>query len=139
MFDPLQAALRVGSSGLEVQSKRLRVVAENLANAQSTGRTPGADPYARKTISFESQVDEAMGLSTVTVAGIERDRTPFRVEHNPSHPAADAKGYVKLPNVDVMVELADMREANRSYEANLQVIKQAREMIAMTIDLLRSS
>jgi flagellar basal-body rod protein FlgC len=112
MFDPLQSALKVSSSGLEAQSKRLRVVSENLANAQSTGRVPGADPYARKTISFESEVDEAMGLSTVRVAGIERDRTPFRVEHNPGHPAADA---------------------------NLQVIKQAREMISMTIDLLRST
>ena len=80
MFDPLQSALKVSSSGLEAQSKRLRVVSENLANAQSTGRIPGADPYARKTISFESEVDEAMGLSTVRVAGIERDRTPFRVE-----------------------------------------------------------
>jgi flagellar basal-body rod protein FlgC len=133
MYDPLQAALKIGSSGLEAQSKRLRVVSENLANAQSTGRTPGADPYTRKTISFESEVDEAMGVSTVKVAGIERHRTAFRVEHNPGHPAADAKGFVKLPNVDVMVE------ANRSYEANLQVIKQAREMIAMTIDLLRST
>jgi len=139
MFDPLQSALKVSSSGLEAQSKRLRVVSENLANAQSTGRVPGADPYARKTISFESEVDEAMGLSTVRVAGIERDRTPFRVEHNPGHPAADAKGFVKLPNVDIMIEVADMREANRSYEANLQVIKQAREMISMTIDLLRST
>ncbi len=139
MYDPLQAALKVGSSGLEAQSKRLRVVSENLANAQSTGRTPGADPYARKTVSFESEVDEAMGLSTVKIAGIERDRAPFRIEHNPSHPAADAKGFVKLPNVDIMIEVADMREANRSYEANLQVIKQAREMIAMTIDLLRST
>lgn len=139
MYDPLQAALKVGSSGLEAQSKRLRVVSENLANAQSTGRTPGADPYSRKTISFESEVDEAMGVSTVKVAGIDRHRAPFRIEHNPGHPAADAKGFVKLPNVDVMVEVADMREANRSYEANLQVIKQAREMIAMTIDLLRSA
>jgi flagellar basal-body rod protein FlgC len=139
VFDPLQTALKVGSSGLEAQSKRLRVVSENLANAQSTGRTPGADPYTRKTISFESTIDEALGASTVKVAGVERHRSPYRIEHNPGHPAADAKGYVKLPNVDVMVEVADMREANRSYEANLQVIKQAREMISMTIDLLRST
>jgi len=94
---------------------------------------------ARKTISFESAMDEATGASTVKVAGIDRARTQFRVEYNPSHPAADAKGYVKLPNVDVMMEVTDMREANRSYEANLQVIKQAREMISMTIDLLRSN
>jgi flagellar basal-body rod protein FlgC len=139
MLDPLQATLKISASGLEAQSKRLRVVSENLANAQSTGRTPGADPYTRKTISFESEVDDAMGgASLVKVAGIDRHRSPYRVEHNPGHPAADAKGFVKLPNVDVLVEVADMREANRSYEANLQVIKQAREMISMTIDLLRS-
>ena len=139
MFDPLQVTLKIGSSGLEAQSKRLRVVSENLANAQSTGKTPGADPYTRKTISFESEVDDAMGASLVKVAGIDRHHSPYRVEHNPGHPAADANGFVKLPNVDMLVEVADMREANRSYEANLQVIKQAREMIAMTIDLLRST
>ena len=138
MFDPLQVTLKIGASGLEAQSKRLRVVSENLANAQSTGRAPGADHYTRKTISFESEVDDAMGANLVKVAGIDRHRSPYRVEHNPGHPAADANGYVKLPNVDVLVEVADMREANRSFEANLQVIKQAREMISMTIDLLRS-
>ena len=139
MFDPLQASLKVGASGLEAQSKRLRVLSENLANAQSTGKTPGADPYTRKTISFESEIDEALGTNLVKVAGVDRHRTPYRIEHNPGHPAADAKGFVKLPNVDIMVEVADMREANRSYEANLQVIKQTREMISMTIDLLRST
>jgi len=138
MFDPLQVTLKIGASGLEAQSKRMRVVSENLANAQSTGHTPGADPYTRKTISFESEFDEAMGASFVKVAGIGRNHSPYRVEYSPGHPAADAKGFVKLPNVDVLVEVADMREANRSYEANLQVIKQAREMISMTIDLLRS-
>ena len=139
MLDPLQASLKIAASGLEAQSTRLRVVSENLANAQSTGKTPGADPYTRKTISFESELDEAMGANLVKVDGIERDRSPFRIEHDPGHPAADANGYVKLPNVNMLVEMADMREANRSYEANLQVIKQAREMISMTIDLLRST
>ena len=139
MFDPLQASLKIGASGLEAQSRRLRVLSENLANANSTGKTPGAEPYARKTISFESQLDEALGTSFVKVSGIDRHRSPFRIEHNPGHPAADAKGFVKMPNVDIMVEVADMREAKRSYEANLQVIKQAREMISMTIDLLRSN
>jgi flagellar basal-body rod protein FlgC len=139
MLDPLQASLKIGASGLEAQSRRLRVLSENLANANSTGKTPGADPYARKTVSFESVVDEAEGTNLVKVSGIDRHRSPFRIEHNPGHPAADAKGFVKLPNVDIMVEVTDMREANRSYEANLQVIKQAREMISMTIDLLRSN
>jgi len=139
MLDPLQAMLKIGSSGLKAQSNRLRVVSENLANAQSTGRAPGADPYTRKTISFESEVDEALGFHGVKVSGIDLHRSAYRIEHNPGHPAANAEGYVKLPNVDIMIEVADMREANRSYEANLQVIKQAREMITLTIDLLRST
>jgi flagellar basal-body rod protein FlgC len=138
VLDPLQAALKVGASGLEAQSRRLRVLSENLANANATGKTPGADPYVRKTISFESRLDEAMGTTLVQVSGIDQHRTSFRVEHIPGHPAADAKGFVKLPNVDILVEMADMREANRSFEANLQVIKQARDMISMTIDLLRN-
>jgi flagellar basal-body rod protein FlgC len=138
MIDPLQVSLKIAASGLEVQSQRVRIVSENLANAQSTGNTPGADPYTRKTISFESEVDRISGANLVRVESIERDRAPYRIEHDPGHPAADPGGYVKLPNVNVLVEMADMREASRSYEANLQVIKQAREMISMTIDLLRS-
>jgi flagellar basal-body rod protein FlgC len=139
MLDPLQATLRIGASGLEAQSARLRVIAENMANAQSTGRTPGADPYTRRVISFESELDEAAGANRVRVAAIEPNRTPYRVEHLPGHPAADAQGNVRLPNVDLVVEAADMREADRSYEANLQAIRQAREMISMTIDMLRTT
>lgn len=139
MADPLQSILKVGAAGLEAQSTRLRVLSENIANANSTGSTPGADPYTRKVISFESQLDDVEQTATVRVSGIETAKTPFRLEYQPGHPAADAKGFVKMPNVDVMTEVADMREANRSYEANLQIIKQARDMINMTIDLLRSS
>jgi flagellar basal-body rod protein FlgC len=139
MADPLLTTLRIGSSGLEAQSLRLRVIAENMANAHATGRTPGSDPYTRKVISFESELDEAANATTVRVAGIERYRTPYRVEHLPGHPAADAQGFVRFPNVDLVVEAADMRETNRSYEANLQAIRQAREMINMTLDLLRST
>lgn len=138
-IDPLQVALKVAASGLEVQSKRVRIVAENMANAQSTGNTPGADPYTRKTISFETEVDQLTGANFVRVESIDFDSSPYPIEHDPGHPAADANGYVKLPNVNVLVEMADMREASRTYEANLQVIRQAREMISMTIDLLRSS
>jgi flagellar basal-body rod protein FlgC len=139
MIDPLQVSLKIAASGLEAQSKRVRIVSENLANAQSTGNTPGADPYTRKTISFETEVDRITGANLVRVESIDFDRSPYRIEHDPGHPAADAGGYVKLPNVNMLVEMADMREANRSYEANLQVIKQAREMLSMTIDLLRNS
>ena len=110
-----------------------------MANAHATGRTPGSDPYTRKVITFESELEEASGANVVRVSGIERHRTPYRVEHMPGHPAADAQGYVRLPNVDLVVEAADMREANRSYEANLQAIRQARDMINMTLDLLRST
>ena len=139
MVDPLQATLRIGASGLQAQSKRLRVIAENMANANSTGRTPGAEPYTRKIVTFESELDQTADANAVRVAGIKRHRAPHRVEHMPGHPAADAQGYVRLPNVDLIVEAADMREANRSYEANLQAIRQARELINMTLDLLRST
>ena len=138
MVDPLQSALKIAASGLEAQSSRMRVVSENLANAQSTGEAAGSDPYRRKTITFENELDRASEATLVRIAEIGVDRSPFRVEHDPGHPAADAAGFVKLPNVNMLVEMADMREANRSYEANLQVIKQAREMVSMTIDLLRS-
>ena len=137
-MDPLAAALKVAASGLGAQSERLRVVSENLANAQSTGSTPGSDPYRRKTISFAAELDRATGGSLVEVNEIGRDDADFPVEFIPGHEAADDKGYVKMPNVNVLIEMADMSEANRSYEANLQVIKQARELISMTIDLMRS-
>ena len=139
MSDPLQATMRIGASGLQAQSLRLRVIAENMANAHSTGRTPGSEPYTRKVMNFETQADDAASANRGRGAGIERHRAPYRVEHMPGHPAADAQGFVRLPNVDLVVEAADMREANRSYEANLQAIKQAREMINMTLDMLRSS
>ncbi|MGL4395225.1 MAG: flagellar basal body rod protein FlgC [Hyphomicrobium sp.] len=138
MMDPLRASVGIAASGLEAQSTRLRILSENLANAQSTGATAGSDPYRRKLISFESTLDEVTGDQGVQVANIERSKAPFRTEFNPDHPAADATGTVKLPNVNILVEMADMREASRGFEANLQVIKQARELVSMTIDLLRS-
>jgi flagellar basal-body rod protein FlgC len=136
--DPLSTALKVAASGLGAQSERLRVVSENLANAQSTGDTPGAEPYRRKTITFAAELDRASGSSLVDVTAINRDPSAFPVEYAPGHEAADENGYVMMPNVNVLIEMADMTEANRSYEANLQVIKQARSLISMTIDLMRS-
>lgn len=138
MIDPLKLSSKIAASGLEAQSKRMRIVSENLANAQSTGQTPGADPYARKTITFSGEIDRESGANFARVDSIETDTAPFRVEYNPGHPAADENGNVKLPNVNMLIEMADMREAGRAYDANLQTIKQAREMISMTIDLLRS-
>ncbi len=138
MAGELIGAMKVAASGLNVQSTRLRIISENLANANSTGKTPGADPYSRKTITFAQELVQANGANRVVVDSISQSADPFRVEKIPGHPAADADGFVKLPNVQTLVELTDMREANRSYEANLQVIKQAKDMIAMAIDLLRS-
>lgn len=137
-MDPLSTALKVAASGMSAQSERLRIVSENLANAQSTGDTPGGDPYRRKTVTFAAEVDRASGSSMVDVTSISRDLGEFPVEFQPGHEAADDNGYVKMPNVNVLVEMADMREANRGYEANLQVIKQARDLISMTIDLMRN-
>ena len=104
---------------------RMRVISENLANAQSTGNAPGADPYQRKTITFSSELDRASRASLVKVDRIGHDETPFRVEYDPDHPAADENGYVKLPNVNMLIEMADMREASRSYEADLQIVSRA--------------
>jgi flagellar basal-body rod protein FlgC len=136
-MDALSATLKVAASGLTAQSERLRIVSENLANAQSTGETPGADPYQRKTVTFSATLDRSIGASTVDIMSINRDNSAFPTEYLPGHEAADEAGFVKMPNVNVLIEMADMTEANRSYEANLQVVKQARDLISMTIDLMR--
>lgn len=138
MSDPLQASLKIAASGLTAQSTRLRVIAENLANMQSTGMTPGADPYRRKTVSFANVLDRTEEAALVKVSDIGVDRSPFILDYQPGHPAADEKGFVKMPNVNMATEMADMREANRTYEANLQIIKRTRELLSMTIDLLRN-
>lgn len=139
MFDSIQATIKTAAHGLMAQSTRMRVVSENLANAQSTGQTPGSDPYRRKLVSFRGVLDEESGADLVRAEQVSRDQAPFHIEYKPGHPAADEQGYVKLPNVDILIETADMREASRSYAANLQVIKQAREMVSMTLDLLKVS
>lgn len=139
MIDALDASLKVAASGLAAQSARLRVVSENMANAQSTGKSAGADPYARKTISFVNELDRAAGMRLVRVNGIGADPSPFVLEHDPGNPAADANGDVKRPNVNLLVEMGDMREANRAYEADLQIMKQSRDLLSMTIDLLKGA
>ena len=139
MIDPLRDSTQIAYSGLGAQSLRLRVISENIANARSTGDTPGSDPFARKIVSFERELDRVSGASTVRVKDIFADERPFKLEHDPGNPAADAEGMVKTPNVDVLVELSDMREANRSYEANLQVVKQSNELMTMTINMLKDN
>ncbi len=138
-LDPLSAALHVSASGMEAQSQRLLVVSENMANAQSTSSIAGGDPYRRKTISFSSALERETGARMVEVGAIDEDPSAFPTEFDPSHQAADAAGYVKMPNVNVLIEMADMREASRSYQANLQVLKQARQLVSMTIDLLKNT
>jgi len=138
MIDSLLAPGKVATAGMRAQSERLLLISENIANAQSVGKTPGADPYSRKTVSFKSEVDNISGATMVQVAEYGTDRAPFRLELDPGNPAADKDGFVKMPNVNLMVEMADMREANRVYQANLQVFRQARELVSMTIDLMRT-
>ena len=133
----LMHSLMISAAGMKVQGERLRVVAENLANADSVAEVPGGDPYRRKTISFKNQLDRELGLETVQVQKVGEDPSDFRMKYDPGNPAADAKGYVKLPNVNSLIEMTDMREAQRSYEANLKAIEVARNMLQRTIDLIR--
>jgi len=136
-MDPIDATMRIATSGMKAQSMRLRVVSENVANVASTGNSPGADAYRRKTVTFGSVLDRKLGAELVGKGKIGTDQSQFRLSYDPSHPAADERGYVKLPNVNSVIEMADMREATRGYEANVTVIEQAKAMSARTIDLLR--
>jgi flagellar basal-body rod protein FlgC len=138
-MDPLSASLKIAGSGMEAQATRLRIVSENIANARSTGDTPGADPYRRKTITFGTELDKVSGAQTVSVRKLGTDQSKFVEEYDPGSPAADDKGMVKMPNVNMLIEMADLREANRTYEANLQTIKQTRDLISATLDLLKAS
>ena len=133
----LTNALAISSRGMDVQTTRLRVIAENLANQDSTGSTKGADPYRRKTITFENKMDRALGQTTVKVKEIGQDKSDLPLRFDPSNPAADAAGYVKLPNVNSFTEVMDMREAQRSYSANLSVMQVTRSMLTRTIDMLK--
>jgi flagellar basal-body rod protein FlgC len=137
MSSDLFSSLGTSASGLQAQSTRLRVIAENVANADTTGATPGEAPYRRKTISFQSVLDRATGLQEVTVGEIAEDPAPFQLAYEPGNPAADDDGYVRRPNVNTLVEMVDMREASRSYEANLKTLETSRDMLQRALDLLR--
>jgi flagellar basal-body rod protein FlgC len=138
-MDPLSIATDMAYSGLFAQSLRMKVVAQNIANAESTGTSPGADAYRRRTVSFESVMSDAAGGASILKAKVGYDMTEFGKEMNPSNKAADAAGYVKVPNVNMIVEMTDMRQALRSYEANLQVIKQSKDMANGLVELLKSN
>ena len=133
----LDKAMRISASGMQAQSTRLRVIAENLANQDSTGSTPGAAPYRRKTVTFENQLDRATGDPLVKVRKVGQDPSEFPQRFDPSHPAADKNGYVRTPNVNSFVEVTDMREAERSYSANLQVMQVTRGLLTRAIEMLK--
>ncbi|MEZ5825098.1 MAG: flagellar basal body rod protein FlgC [Geminicoccaceae bacterium] len=133
----LETSMRIASAGMQVQSSRMRVASENLANAQSTSTEPGGEAYRRKTIHFENVLDRKLGIELVEVDRYDVDQSELPKRFDPQHRAADADGYVSMPNVNPLTELMDMREAQRSYEANLGAMKQARSMLMKTIELLR--
>jgi flagellar basal-body rod protein FlgC len=128
--------MAVAASALRAQQARMRVIAENIANANSVSPTKGGDPYRRQVPVFSPvQIDK--GVNGVEMTKVQPDQSDFKSEYDPGNPAADAKGYVKMPNVDPLIEALDMREAQRAYEANLNVIETARQMQSRTLDLLK--
>lgn len=133
----LLKSMMVAASGLKAQSGRMRIIAENIANADSTARTAGGDPYRRQIPTFQDNLDRSLGVETVKLGRTVYDNSDFQLKYMPGHPAADANGYVKMPNVNGLIEAVDMREAQRSYEANLNLIQASRRMISQTIDILK--
>jgi flagellar basal-body rod protein FlgC len=131
-------AMSISASGMKAQGQRMRVVSENIANSETVASNPNENPYRRKTVSFENRLDRAEGFRKVDVKKVGQDQSEFRVKYDPTHPAADEKGYIKLPNVNTLIETMDMREAQRSYEANLGAIEISRTMMMRSLDLLRS-
>ena len=131
-------SMGIATSGLKAQAGRMRVISENIANADSTGSSPGADPYRRKVPTFTSQLDRALDARTVGLGRVVPDTSSFRSKYEPSNPAADQNGYVKYPNVNPLIEMTDMRAAQRSYEANLNIIGATRRMIQRTLDILKA-
>lgn len=133
----LMQAMELAAKGMKAQGTRMRVISENLANAETTASTPNEDPYQRQIITFKNVLNRAEGVREVEVDKITRDKSDFIMKYDPSHPAADARGYIRTPNVNTLIETMDMREASRSYEANLGVIEMAKSMMMRTIDLIR--
>jgi len=131
-------SLAVASSGLKAQLGRMRIISENIANSDSVSQTPGGDPYRRKIVTFSTELDRSLGVDMVKLGTVQTDQSDFLVKHEPGNPAADANGDVKYPNVNSLVEMTDLRDAQRSYEANLNVISATRKMLQRTIDILKS-
>jgi flagellar basal-body rod protein FlgC len=131
-------SMGIAASGLRAQAGRMRVISENIANADSTAPRPGAEPYRRKIPTFRSEVDRALDAQIVALGRVRTDPSEFRLKHEPGHPAADANGNVQYPNVNSLVEMTDLKEAQRSYEANINLITASRRMIQRTIEILKS-
>ena len=137
MAGDLNTSLQVSAAGMEVQVARIKIVAENLANQNTTGSTPGADAYRRRTVSFQNRLDKALGVETVGVKSVGADKTQQPLRYDPGNPAANKDGYVKTPNVNSFIELMDMRDAEQAYSANLNVASTTRAMLNQTLDLLK--
>jgi flagellar basal-body rod protein FlgC len=138
MPDSVFTSMATSAYGMRAQGERLRVTSENIANAETAGKTPGADPYMRKTITFKNEMDKEQGVELVKVDKIAAQKTKdFNMKYMPDHPAANEAGYVKMPAINMLIEMADMREAQRTYEANLSMMENARSMATRTIDMLR--
>lgn len=133
----LKKALVTSSAAMKAQSERIKVISENIANSETTGLTSAADPYRRKTIFFENVKDDESGANVLQVKKIERDKSDFKMIYRPEHPAANADGYVKYPNVDRNLESIDIREAQKSYEANVTAIEVTKQMMERSLDLMR--
>ena len=133
----LSKSMNISAAGMKAQGMRLRIISENIANAGSTALTPNGEPYRRKLVTFGTTLNRELGTELVDVQKVSRDPSEFGLRYQPGHPAADASGYVKTANVNTLIEMTDMREAQRSYEANLRVMQAARTMLQRTIDLLR--
>jgi flagellar basal-body rod protein FlgC len=136
-MDELSKSTQIAISGMKVQSQRLKVISENLANADSTAQTPEGLPYRRKVMTFRSELDRANGINRVTVDKVRPDSSEFQRRYDPKHPAADREGYVLSPNVNPLIEMMDLREAQRSYEANMNVINTSRSLLSRTVEMLR--
>ncbi len=129
-------AMQISASGMKAQGDRLRVTAQNIANADTAANTPNSTPYQRKTVIFENVLDRARGVEKVQVERIVEAEGEFNLKFQPSHPGADENGYIRLPKINTLVETMDMREAQRSYEANLGMVRISKDMLGKTIDLL---
>ena len=137
MAGNLSVSADIAVSGMKAQAERLRVISENMANADSVGIRPGEDPYRRQVVTFKNYVDEATGAQLVKVEKVLPDRSPFQMKYMPDHPAANAEGYVAMPNVNPLVEMMDMKEAQRSYDANMSMMQTARDMNSKILDVLK--